>query len=285
MPPCLVHLDDSSIQVRQAPVSISNLKLQVWPTRMTSTIEIENVGVTPVNAVFAVLNFYSSDHYLVGMTFFLATSDEALHPAAPFSPLFTSAEPLSHSMLPGDKDTLSGYSPSHLAACPERASIGLLQIGLSKGPPFESRAQAWRTDPYLVWANAWSIKNLPKVPSFVLMHVSVDEGGTMRVLGWDDVSRDLAAVVKNQIEKGWRFGPATYEGSPIASDLALYFRFAAHENDCCPLPIVPADWRLVGGLVIVDVVPEPDPVSYTIYYGGERVASGESRPERSSRNR
>src|SRR5882724_11561494 len=138
--PCTVRLERVSELPAQTPISISKLEFRILEEQMTSTIRVDNIGLTPVNAAFAIIDFYKSERYLFSMTYWAATSEEALHPSASFSPIFTSPWPMSRSLLPGEPYTVSADSSLRLSDCPETARIGLLLVAVSKGQPFEYNA-------------------------------------------------------------------------------------------------------------------------------------------------
>jgi hypothetical protein len=209
----------------ELPLAIDQLTFAARVADSISRLQVKNISQRPIDAVFAVVEFYQAHRYMLSMVFYAGTPTvpSSFHPAAQFSPLFMGIENLNVSLLPAENISLEATRPVVSAACPDRARIGLLQVKFSQGEIFEYRASGWRNDASLQRAKPWSLSGLPTKRISVSARLSIDETGKAHVKAIDD--NPASDWLTDQIESKWSFIPATYDGIPVTSEMDLLFRF------------------------------------------------------------
>jgi hypothetical protein len=265
-----------------SPIALDRLTFQLRPKATAFSVQLQNGETRPINAAFFVVDFYKSDQYMLSMTFYAATRSQqsSFRPAAPFSSGFMAASPFPSSLLPGQTYTISADSTVRPSECPDKARIVVLRVVFSQGAPFDYRATAWRVDPWLLHANPWSLENFPQMPISVFVRVSIDETGKPRVIAMGDVDQKVSLWLTDQIEETLTFLPAKYEGAPIATEIALLFRFYSRGSlpfaSSDPFREIPSDWG-ISRLTVIDLVSEGNGKGYELSYGGLPVVGKLSR--------
>ena len=260
----------------ELPVAIDQLTFEPRVADSVSWLQVKNIGQRPIDAVFAVVELYESGRYMLSMVFYAGTPSVAssFHPAAQFSPMFIGIQDLTSSLLPAQNISLEADRPVVSAGCPDRARLGLLQVGFSQGDVFEYRASGWRNDESLERVEAWSLSGLPSRLISVWIRLSIDEAGKAHVKAIDAIETKLSDWVGDQIESKWTFIPATYDGIPVTSKMDLLFRFSPLENRKSLLE--PPPRRDGGTFAVVDVLVGSGCKAYEMSFGGGPISAAQS---------
>ena len=277
------------------PVSFDEFKFTIGPDNSSgpdtsaASFRITNRDPRPINALFMVVDFYTSDRYLLSISFYLATSAEAasFKPAVPRTPWSASPEPLGSSLLRGQSYRPEEYSAIRPANCPDEARLAVLQVVFADGAVFDHRMAGWRVDPVLLSVKPWTLSGFPLKRASFSGRVSVDERGKARIVelipigssasGESDVGEsDPSDWLMDKIADTFTYAPALYDGSPISSEINLLIRFYPPEG-ADSTTSVPRD-SVTPSVTVLDLLsPIPGKV-YELRYGGYPFV-GEGRRE------
>ncbi len=271
------------------PVGLDQFVFNIKAKHSAAVVRITNRDSRPINALFMVVDFYSSDRYLLSMPFYLATSEQEVSfvPAARISSTLFAPAPLNSSLLPGESYRDSEESPVRTLVCPDEARIKVLQIAFAGEKPLDYRSPGWRVDPSLLRADTWSSTGFPTKPVSVFSRVSVNELGRVRVVAMSTIDSaggddsELSSWLTDQIEGKFTCIPAQYDGAAISSEMNLLIRFyPAKESD--PIKSLPKDWAKSGTITIVDLVSATPGKAFGLVYGeypllGETLGQPKSR--------
>jgi hypothetical protein len=114
------------------------------------------------------------------------------------------------------------------------------------------------------------LKSMPdKIPQSLRANVSVAASGRATVTSFTGWSIPVQNWLQRQIEDSWTFSPAIYDGTPVAVQLRLVFRFYRGRRSKSTTTIL----QNVGGfpvVVVIDVAPPGTPTSSqrVVLYGG-----------------
>ena len=256
------------------PVSLDEFKFTIEPDSSRVRVRITNRDPRPINALFMVVDFYTSDRYLLSVTFYLATSAEgsSFKPAGHLWPASTSPAPLNSSLLTGQSYRESEGSAIRPTNCPDEARLTVLQIAFADGVVFDHRVPGWRVDPSLLSVEDWGLSGFPVKPISLSGRVSVNEHGQARVVAMgaidSNVSEESAVSdwLMDKIKDSFNYVPALYDGLPISYEMNILIRFYPTEGSD-PLAGVPRDWA-APGTTVVDLVSRAPGKAYELVYGG-----------------
>ncbi len=262
------------------PVSFDQFDFTIGPDNSSgpdtsaASVRITNRDPRPINALFMVVDFYTSDRYLLSMTYYLATSAKAasFKPAVPRTPWSVSPAPLDSSLLRGEGYRDRDHSTIRPANCPDEGRLAVLQIVFADGVVFDHRMAGWRVDPVLLSVKPWTLSGFPMKPASFSGRVSVDERGKARIVELSPIGSiprgesDVSDWLMDKIADTFTYAPALYDGSPISSEISLLIRFYPPEGTDSTSG-VPRD--LVTPSVTVLDLSSPIPGKiYDLRYGG-----------------
>jgi hypothetical protein len=260
------------------PASFDEFKFTIGPDgstgRDTSTaaVRITNRNHRPINALFMVVDFYSSDQYVLSMTFYLATSAEAasFKPAVPQTSHSISPSPLSSSLLPDQSYRDWEFSSFRPAGCPDEARLTVLQVVFADGKVFDRRAAGWRTDPVLVSIEPWTLKGFPIQPISFPGRMSINERGRAQFVAISTIDSSEQSAIQNwltdKISNTFKYAPALYDGDPISSEVNIYVRLYPLSG-VDPFASIPRSWT-TPAFTLLDVVSPKPGKAYELIYGG-----------------
>ena len=260
------------------PLSFDEFKFTIGPDNSTgpdtstAAVRITNRDPRPINAVFMVVDFYTSDQYLQSMTFYLATSAEesSFKPAVPRSPSSFSPSPLHSSLLRGQSYRDWDHSAIRPANCPNQARLAVLQVVFADGIVFDHRMPGWRVDPVLLFVKPWTLSGFPVKPISFSGRVSVNERGQAQLFATTDSGANEQSAVQDwlmdKIHDTFNYAPALYDGFAISSEINLLIRFYPPEG----VDSVTGVTRdlVTPAVTVLDVVSPLPGKAYELVYGG-----------------
>jgi hypothetical protein len=125
-------------------------------------------------------------------------------------------------LIPGQKESYSGWSPVIVTRCPAAAQVDLLEFETSDGTISQNREAEWIANPVLTEAGYMRPTFSPPSSVRFFATIRVDQNGN----GFLEKT-DAAGQTKiwfQDILRFWKFVPATANGEPKEAEIALLFR-------------------------------------------------------------
>lgn len=214
---CSIRVSDS--RLKEQHLHAANLALELNLKGAESRLQIENVGTEAVDGIFAIVEFKKSSTYLFSTIFFASTAERPGLSPIPLSTSFNPLQRLSESLLPKEIVTLESASPWSVSECPETAEITFLRSTYKNR--FRTSHSSWRSDPIPVSGAFFSTCTERISAEDLLVQLSVGKDGEPTIIRIEGESSDADQQRVLQGLRKWRFIPAYFNGSEIASKMAL----------------------------------------------------------------